>query len=66
MRWDDSSGLRTRLHLWVSPNHVDDYFAKFTYRARRRWLEANLFDRLVEAAIGCKAATYKELTAGAT
>ena len=51
---------------WVSAKHVDDYLAEFTYRANRRWLEANLFDRLVVAALNSKAVTYKDLTAGAT
>ena len=51
---------------WVSHRHVDDYLAEFTYRANRRWLEADLFDRLVVAALGSKAITYKQLTAGAT
>ena len=53
-------------HHWVSHKHVDDYLAEFTYRANRRWLEANLFDRLIVAALGTKAVTYKELTAGVT
>ena len=53
-------------HHWVSPKHVDDYLAEFTYRANRRWLEAGLFDRLVVAALSCKAVTYKDLTTGAT
>ena len=53
-------------HHWVSHKHLDDYLAEFTYRADRRRLEANLFDRLVVAALGSKAVTYKELTAGAT
>ena len=52
-------------HHWVSPKHVDDYLAEFAYRANRRWQEANLFDRLVQAALGCKAVTYKLLTTGA-
>jgi hypothetical protein len=51
---------------WVSAKHVDDYLAEFTYRANRRWLEANLFDRLIAAALNSKAITYKELTTGAT
>jgi len=51
---------------WVSPKHLDDYLAEFTYRANRRWIEADLFDRLVAAALGSKAITYKELTTGAT
>ena len=51
---------------WVLPKHVDDCLAEFTYRPTRRCLEANLFDRLVEAAFACKAAAYKELTTGAT
>ena len=53
-------------HHWVSHKHVDDYLAEFTYRANRRWLEANLFDRLIVAALDGKAVTYKELTTGAT
>jgi len=53
-------------HHWVSRKHVDDDLAEFSYRANRRWLEANLFDRLIVAALGSKAVTYKELTAGAT
>ncbi len=53
-------------HHWVSHKHVDDYLAEFTYRANRRWLEANLFGRLIVAALDGKAVTYKELTAGAT
>ena len=53
-------------HHWVSHRHVDNYLAEFTYRANRRWLEADLFDRLVVAALGTKAVTYKDLTAGAT
>ncbi len=53
-------------HHWVSHKHVDDYLAEFAYRANRRWLEANLFDRLVVAALDSKAVTYKDLTAGAT
>ena len=53
-------------HHWVSHRHLDDYLAEFTYRANRRWLEANLFDRLVIAALDSKAPTYKELTTGAT
>ena len=53
-------------HHWVSHKHVDDYLAEFAYRANRRWLEASLFDRLVVAALSCKAVTCKELTTGAT
>jgi transposase-like protein len=53
-------------HHWVSSKHVDDYLAEFTYRANRRWLEASLFDRLIEAALGCKAITCKALTTGVT
>ena len=53
-------------HHWMSSTHLDDYLAEFTYRANRRWLEANLFDRLVAAALDGKAVTYKELITGAT
>ena len=51
---------------WVSHKHVDDYLAEFTYRTNRRWREANLFDRLIVAALDSKAVTYKELTTGVT
>jgi len=49
----------------VSPKHLDRYLAAFMYRANRRWMEANLFDRLVFAAVEAKPLTFKELTAGA-
>ena len=48
----------------VSPKHLDGYLAEFNYRANRRWLEPKLFDRLVEAAVGDKAVTYRELVTG--
>ena len=48
----------------VSPKHLDGYLAEFNYRTNRRWLEANLFDRLIVAAVGSKAVTYRELVAG--
>ena len=48
----------------VSPKHLDGYLAEFNYRTNRRWLEASLFDRLIDAALGSKAVTYKELVAG--
>jgi len=48
----------------VSPKHLDGYLAEFDYRANRRWLEPKLFDRLVEAAVGAKAVTYRELVTG--
>jgi transposase-like protein len=48
----------------VSPKHLDSYLAEFNYRTNRRWLEASLFDRLIVAAVGSKAVTYKELVAG--
>jgi len=50
----------------VSPKHLDDYLAEFNYRTNRRWIEASLFDRLIEAALCCKAITHKELVAGAS
>ncbi len=49
----------------VSPKHLDRYLAAFMYRANRRWMETNLFDRLVFAAVDAKPLTFKELTAGA-
>lgn len=53
-------------HHWVSAKRVDDYLAEFTYRANRRWLEANLLDRLVVGALDSKTVAYKQLTTGAT
>ena len=49
----------------VSPQHLDRYLAAFVYRANRRWIEGDLFDRLVVAAIAAKPLTLKDLTAGA-
>ena len=49
----------------VSPKHLNRYWAAFTYRANRRWMEANLFDRLVLAAVDAKPLTCKELITGA-
>ena len=48
----------------VSPKHLDSYLAEFSYRANRRWLEANLFDRLINTAVVSKAVTYRELVTG--
>ena len=48
----------------VSPKHLDDYLAEFVYRANRRWMEANLFDRLLVAAVTGKPMCYKELVTG--
>ena len=48
----------------VSPKHLDNYLSEFDYRTNRRWLEANLFDHLVQAALGSKAITKRELVAG--
>ena len=48
----------------VSPKHLAHYLAEFAYRANRRWIEANLFDRLLIAAVNDKAVTYKQLVAG--
>lgn len=49
----------------VSPKHLDRYLAAFVYRANRRWMEADLFDRLVVAAVDAKPLTVNDLTAGA-
>ncbi len=49
----------------VSPQHLDRYLAAFVYRANRRWIEGDLFDRLVVAAIAAKPLTLKDLTTGA-
>jgi len=50
----------------VSPKHLAHYLAEFAYRANRRWLEANLFDRLLVAAVNDKAVTYRQLVTGGT
>ncbi len=49
----------------VSPQHLDRYLAAFVYRANRRWIEGNLFDRLVLAAVNAKPLTLNDLTTGA-
>jgi transposase-like protein len=48
----------------VSPKHLDNYLSEFDYRTNRRWLEANLFDHLIQAALDSKAVTKRELVAG--
>lgn len=53
-------------HHHVSPKHLDNYLSEFAYRANRRWTEASLFDRILVAALACKAATQRELVTGAT
>jgi transposase-like protein len=51
-------------HHSVAPKHLDNYLAEFSYRANRRWSEANLFDRLVVAVLGAKPVTRKQLVTG--
>ncbi len=48
----------------VAPKHLDDYLAEFVYRANRRWMEANLFDRLLVAAVTGKPMCYRQLVTG--
>lgn len=48
----------------VSPKHLDRYLAEFDYRGNRRWLEENLFDRLIVAALGANPCTCKQLVTG--
>ncbi len=48
----------------VSPKHLDEYLAEFTYRANRRWMEADLFERLVVAAVTANPITYRQLVTG--
>ena len=48
----------------VAPKHLDNYLAEFVYRANRRWMEANLFDRLLVAAVTGKPMSYRELVTG--
>ena len=48
----------------VSAKHLDHYLGEFAYRANRRWLEANLFDRLLVAAVASKPITYRQLVTG--
>jgi len=52
-------------HHSVSPKHLAGYLAEYTYRANRRWTEANLFDRLLVAAVSVKALTFRQLVTGA-
>jgi len=53
-------------HHSVSPQHLAGYLAEYAYRANRRWLEANLFDHLLLAAVSVKAVTYRQLVTGAS
>lgn len=48
----------------VSPKHLDAYLAEFIYRANRRWMEPNLFERLLVASVGGKPVTRRQLVAG--
>lgn len=50
----------------VSPKHLNAYLAEFTYRANRRWMEPDLFDRLVVAAVNAKPLSYRQLVTGAS
>jgi len=48
----------------VAPKHLDRYLAEFAYRGNRRWLEADLFERLIVAAVGANPCTCKQLVTG--
>ena len=48
----------------VGPKHLDRYLAEFVYRANRRWMEADLFDRLLVATITGKPTCYRDLVTG--
>ncbi len=48
----------------VAPKHLEGYLVEYVYRANRRWMEANLFDRLLVAAVTGKPMCYRELVAG--
>jgi len=48
----------------VSPKHLDQYLAEFADRANRRWIEADLFERLLVAAVCGKSLTYRDLVTG--
>ncbi|GIK17645.1 MAG: hypothetical protein BroJett003_26090 [Planctomycetota bacterium] len=48
----------------VSPQPLDRYLAEFHYRGNRRWLEENLFDRLIAVGVGAKPITCRQLVTG--
>ncbi len=55
-----------RSHHRVSHEQVADYLGRVRLPGQPPVAEANLFVRLVVASLGIKAATYNDLTAGAT
>ena len=46
------------------PKHLDNCLSEFGYRTHRRWMEAKLFDRLIQAALDSEAVTNRESVAG--
>jgi hypothetical protein len=48
----------------VSPKHLDAYLAELTYRANRRGMEPNLFERLLVASVGANPVTRRQLVTG--
>lgn len=49
-------------YFGVSPKHLQRYLSEFCYRFNRRYQEAELFDRMLCACVGCQTVTYSELT----
>ena len=48
-------------HRGVSDKHLNSYLAEICYRFNRRFLEKELFDRLVQACVTSEAMTYSEI-----
>ncbi len=49
-------------HRGVSTKHLQRYLSEIAYRFNRRYWEAELFDRLVQACLNAETVTYKTLT----
>ena len=48
----------------VASKHLDGYLAEFACRGNRRWLQADLFERLIVAAVGAQPCPCKQLATG--
>lgn len=49
-------------HRGVSGKHLESYLSEVTYRFNRRFWEAELFDRLIQACVSSDTITYRHLT----
>jgi transposase-like protein len=49
-------------HRGVSGKHLQSYLSEISYRFNRRFWEAELFDRLIQACVSAETVTYSNLT----